>query len=113
MKKDSTSNENQILGNDVQFDWNDDLATLLPTENDENNEPIDVSTLKIRKNLVQPAEKKSSSDQRSQEEFESLVKIAPNDSQLWIDYIQFYIDQAEMDRARALAERALINIFYR
>jgi rRNA biogenesis protein RRP5 len=50
---------------------------------------------------------------RSQEEYEELVKQAPNDSYLWIEYMQFYIDQAEIDRARSLAERALTSIYYR
>jgi rRNA biogenesis protein RRP5 len=50
---------------------------------------------------------------RTQEEYEELVKQAPNDSHLWIEYMQFYIDQAEIDRARSLAERALNSIYYR
>ena len=50
---------------------------------------------------------------RTQEEYEELVKQAPNDSHLWIEYMQFYINQAEIDRARALAERALGSIYYR
>ena len=87
---------------------------MLPTADDENNEPLDPSSLKISKSKVRSTVPISNGNQqRTQEQFEELVKQAPNDSQLWIEYMQFYIDQAEIDRARTLAERALTNIFYR
>lgn len=82
---------------------------------DENNvETMDDNTSSLsRKTKTDSRVSSSNNQQRTQEEYEALVKQAPNDSHLWIEYMQFYIDQAEMDRARALAERALVTIFYR
>jgi len=76
------------------------------TSNDEKFEDLIESN-----NHEQPTKHKSSD--RTEKEYEDLVRQAPNDSQLWIEYIQFFIDQAEIDRARALAERALGTIYYR
>ena len=97
------------LGSDLKFDWNEDLSTLRPSIDDEEMEEIDQSIPSRTKQQVLS----TSNPHRTQEEYEELVKQAPNDSQLWIEYMQFYIDQAEIDRARSLAERALGSIYYR
>ena len=97
------------LGSDLKFDWNEDLSTLRPVIDDEDVEPMDETVSSTTKQKVFA----TSNSHRTQEEYEELVKQAPNDSQLWIEYMQFYIDQAEIDRARSLAERALASIYYR
>jgi predicted Zn-dependent protease len=97
------------LGSDLKFDWNEDLSTLRPSIDDEDIEPMDQSVSSTTKQQVLT----TNNSHRTQEEFEELVKQAPNDSHLWIEYMQFYIDQAEIDRARSLAERALGSIYYR
>ncbi len=97
------------LGNDLKFDWNDDLSALRPSINDEDMEQIDESIPSNTKQQVLS----TNNSHHTQEEYEELVKQAPNDSHLWIEYMQFYIDQAEIDRARSLAERALNSIYYR
>jgi len=76
---------------------------------DDDIEQIDESILSKRKTEILS----TNNSHRTQEEYEELVKQAPNDSHLWIEYMQFYIDQAEIDRARTLAERALTSIYYR
>jgi len=98
-----------VLGSDLKFDWNEDLSTLRPSIDDEDIEPMDESISSTTKQQVLTA----NNSHRTQEEYEELVKQAPNDSHLWIEYMQFYIDQAEIDRARSLAERALASIYYR
>jgi len=101
------------LGSDLKFDWNDDLSTLRPLIDDDNVEQMDESISSLKKTSLELNGSSSNIHQRTQEQYEELVKQAPNDSHLWIEYMQFYIDQAEIDRARALAERALSSIFYR
>ena len=114
-KADPLSTENNALGSDVKFDWNAALADLRPSAADDqdDNELTEESLRTLTSTKLPSKASMSSHQQRSQEEFEDLVKQAPNDSQLWIEYMQFYIDQAEVDRARAVAERALASIFYR
>lgn len=46
-------------------------------------------------------------------EYEQLVLSAPSSSFLWIKYLSFLISLGEMDKARALADRALQTINYR
>lgn len=109
MKTEEDSIQPTALGSDLKFDWNEDLSTLRPAIDDEETEQIDESIASTTKQPLLT----SSNSHRTQEEYEELVKQAPNDSHLWIEYMQFYIDQAEIDRARSLAERALANIYYR
>lgn len=94
----------------MKFDWNEDLSTVRPSmiDNDDDEE-INKSFSSITPQIISTG----NHSHRTQEEYEELVKQAPNDSQLWIEYMQFYIDQAEIDRARSLAERALSSIYYR
>ncbi|CAF3070586.1 unnamed protein product [Rotaria socialis] len=113
LKTDDESKKSNTLGNDLKFDWDDDLSALRPSTDDNDIEQMDDSISSIRKIKNDSHVSSSNNQQRTQEEYEALVRQAPNDSQLWIEYMQFYIDQAEIDRARALAERALVSIFYR
>lgn len=106
LKTDDDSIQPTALGTDLKFDWNEDLSTVRPSMTDED---IDESFTSI----TQPTISKEIHAHRTQEEYEELVKQAPNDSQLWIEYMQLFVDQAEIDRARSLAERALASIYYR
>lgn len=45
--------------------------------------------------------------------FEQLVLASPNASYVWIKYLAFLISLGEMEKARALADRALTTINYR
>lgn len=114
-KADPVSTENNALGSDVKFDWNAALSDLRPSAADDqdDNELAEESLRTLTSTKLPSKASMSNHQQRTQDEFEDLVKQAPNDSQLWIEYMQFYIDQAEVDRARAVAERALASIFYR
>ncbi|CAF0899094.1 unnamed protein product [Adineta ricciae] len=105
------------LGSDLKFDWTDDLSALRSSMDDDvDAEQMDESISTSSATKERKLESNGSTSvrsQRSQEQYEELVKQAPNDSQLWMEYMQFFVDQAEIDRARTLAERALASIFYR
>jgi rRNA biogenesis protein RRP5 len=114
IKIDPLSSESHALGNNVKFDWNADLSDLRASTTLNNNDESHDEPNSSASKSPRPSNVSISTDhRRTQEQYEELVKQASNDSQLWIEYMQFYIDQAEIDRARGLAERALASIFYR
>ncbi|XP_078180965.1 RIBOSOMAL RNA PROCESSING 5 isoform X4 [Carex rostrata] len=47
---------------------------------------------------------------KSEEEFEKLVRSSPNSSYVWINYMAFMLDVADVEKARSIAERALRTI---
>ena len=47
------------------------------------------------------------------DDFERLVVSRPNSSMVWIQYMAFYLQMAEVDKAREVANRALKTIVYR
>jgi rRNA biogenesis protein RRP5 len=46
-------------------------------------------------------------------EFEQLVLSTPNSSFVWVKYLAFLVSMGELEKARAVAERALQTIHYR
>ncbi|VDN03170.1 unnamed protein product [Thelazia callipaeda] len=49
----------------------------------------------------------------SSHDFDRLVAGSPNSSMLWIRYITFFLERNEIEKARAIAERALAAINFR
>ena len=49
----------------------------------------------------------------SSDDFERLIASKPNCSLLWIKYIVFYLQMAEIDKARNVAQQALKTILYK
>ncbi|TYJ18682.1 hypothetical protein E1A91_A09G140100v1 [Gossypium mustelinum] len=47
---------------------------------------------------------------RTTDEFEKLVRSSPNSSFVWIKYMAFMLNSADIEKARAIAERALRTI---
>lgn len=47
---------------------------------------------------------------RTADEFEKLVRSSPNSSFVWIKYMQFMLNLADVEKARSIAERALSTI---
>jgi rRNA biogenesis protein RRP5 len=45
--------------------------------------------------------------------FDRLVLASPNSSMIWLQYMAFHLKSAEVDKARAVAQRALETINYR
>ncbi|KAF8768533.1 hypothetical protein HU200_007543 [Digitaria exilis] len=50
---------------------------------------------------------------RTPDDFEKLVRSSPNSSFVWIKYMAFLLDLADVEKARAVAERALKTIIPR
>ena len=42
---------------------------------------------------------------RTADEFEKLVRTSPNSSFVWIKYMAFMLNSADIEKARAIAER--------
>lgn len=42
---------------------------------------------------------------KSEEEFEKLVRSSPNSSYVWINYMAFMLDVANVEKAHSIAER--------
>ena len=49
----------------------------------------------------------------SKDDFERLVIASPNSSFVWIQYMAFYLQSAEVETARNIAQRALRTIGFR
>ncbi|CAJ1967373.1 unnamed protein product [Sphenostylis stenocarpa] len=47
---------------------------------------------------------------RTADEFEKLIRSSPNSSFIWINYMDFMISMADIEKARSIAERALMTI---
>ncbi|XP_058169032.1 protein RRP5 homolog [Anopheles ziemanni] len=63
---------------------------------------------KIEEELANP-----STDPHTPDQFERLVLAQPNNSMLWIRYMAFHMESAELDKARAVARKALKTINFR
>lgn len=49
----------------------------------------------------------------SADDFDRLVLSSPNSSILWVQYMAFHLQATEIEKARAVAERALKTISFR
>ncbi|CAF1237917.1 unnamed protein product [Didymodactylos carnosus] len=106
------------LGGNAKFEWHatlNDLSAHVENGNMDEKEDEEVTTITNgkRKKIPVIVENGTKRQKRTNDEFEQLVTKAPNDSHLWIDYMQYYLTQAEIDHARSVAEKALRTIFYR
>ncbi|KAG6542156.1 hypothetical protein Mapa_016388 [Marchantia paleacea] len=71
---------------------------------------------KEREAAIAAAEEKRLKDNETPEtvdEFEQLVRASPNSSFVWIKYMAFMLSIADVERARAVADRALQTINFR
>ncbi|XP_073950124.1 rRNA biogenesis protein RRP5-like [Choristoneura fumiferana] len=55
----------------------------------------------------------SDAEPRSSDQFERALLASPNCSQLWIAYMAFHLQATEIDKARAVARKALNTISFR
>ena len=51
-------------------------------------------------------------DQMSAIDFDRMLVGAPNDSKLWVQYMAFHLNMAEISKAKQVAEKALNTIAY-
>uniref|UniRef100_A0A182M0M1 S1 motif domain-containing protein n=1 Tax=Anopheles culicifacies TaxID=139723 RepID=A0A182M0M1_9DIPT len=63
---------------------------------------------KIEDELANP-----SADPHTPDQFDRLVLAQPNNSMLWIRYMAFHMESAELDKARAVGRKALKAIHFR
>jgi rRNA biogenesis protein RRP5 len=58
-------------------------------------------------------EKRLKGDQapETMDEFEALVRTSPNSSFVWIKYMAFMLQLADVEKARAIAERFVFHHF--
>jgi len=47
------------------------------------------------------------------DDFDCLVVTSPNSSLVWLQYMAFHLESAEIEKARAIAERGLKTISFR
>lgn len=47
------------------------------------------------------------------EDFDRVVLSSPNNSVLWLQYMAYHLQTTDIDKARAVAERALKTISFR
>ncbi|XP_062070933.1 protein RRP5 homolog [Lepus europaeus] len=116
------------------FVWNVGLDSLTPalpprgessdSEEDEKPHPATKKKSKKERELEkQKAEKELSRIEEalmdpgrqpeSADEFDRLVLSSPNSSILWLQYMAFHLQATEIEKARAVAERALKTISFR
>jgi len=72
--------------------------------------------VKVEEKTIQEYEKAQLTGQSSLEssaDFERLVMASPNSSLVWLRYITYHVELGEIERARAVAERALKTIAFR
>ncbi|XP_033757030.1 protein RRP5 homolog [Pecten maximus] len=111
--------------------WDADLARdSLPTPSDSDEDDSDEedrrSTKKTKAEIraeKKEEEKKLDEFERRQlegdnqpatvDEFDRLVLTSPDSSLVWLQYMAFHLQTAEIDKARAVAERALKTISFR
>lgn len=114
----------------VDFSWNDDV-TMKNESSDESSSDEDQDDLEIHNekskrakkqeklNRIKEIEKEeellldTSREPEMPEDFERLLLGSPNDSFLWIKYMAFQLELAEIEKARSVAERALNSINFR
>lgn len=63
---------------------------------------------RIEQALMDPGRQPESAD-----DFDRLVLSSPNSSILWLQYMAFHLQATEIEKARAVAERALKTISFR
>lgn len=63
---------------------------------------------KLEAALMDPSRQPQSAD-----DFDRLVLSSPNSSILWLQYMAFHLQATEIEKARAVAERALKTICFR
>lgn len=136
--KDVTGTEVKPLGTGTTFIWNADpsmlpAARVVQEENESSSDESDdqeVSSKKKRKlsaaerrekarqeeEKLREAERRLADSQlvpQSADDFDRLVLASPNSSMCWIKYMAFHLQATEIEKARAVAFRALKTISFR
>ncbi|XP_030132204.4 protein RRP5 homolog isoform X2 [Taeniopygia guttata] len=119
----------------VGFSWEEDNAMDIPVldqkeESSESSEDEEDTQSKLKKRTkkekelekqkkekelckVEAALMDPSRQPQSADDFDRLVLGSPNSSILWLQYMAFHLQATEIEKARAVAERALKTISFR
>lgn len=112
---------------DYAFSWDADL-TLPPTENMENSsdesdsEETQKKTKKSKKDMTkeeimlfefEKRQLEGSVRPEKTEDFDRMVLQSPDSSLVWIRYMAHHLESSEIEKAQAVAERALKTISFR
>ncbi|CAH1783995.1 unnamed protein product [Owenia fusiformis] len=115
------------------FNWNTPFTAQTPSadieseseaeDQDELPKPKKTKTRLEKKEELKQEEKKifaaelqllnTDSAPQSAAEFDRLLMASPNSSVVWLQYMAFFLEMAEIDKARSVAERALTTISFR
>ncbi|XVE75785.1 hypothetical protein DITRI_Ditri12bG0120500 [Diplodiscus trichospermus] len=95
-----------ILNSQNQADSNEAVAI------DEKNKRRAKKAKEEREREIRAAEERQLEKDvpRTADEFEKLIRSSPNSSFVWIKYMAFMLNSADIEKARAIAERALRTI---
>ncbi|CAI0406524.1 unnamed protein product [Linum tenue] len=107
---------------DMEEDNADDQICHQQEHNDEQG-PIDKKKMKKEKSKTREEREKEiraaeerlleKDIPRTADEFEKLLRSSPNSSFIWIKYMAFLLNTVDVEKARAVAERALRTISFR
>lgn len=112
-------------GGHVEEEEEDDLELLLDSDSDEEHTSNKKkrNTREERNELARQQELRlrqketelSNTERTPQDEqdFEMAVVASPNSSLVWLKYMAFYLEQGNVEQARAIGERALQRIVFR
>ena len=113
----------------VENFWNnqDNKRTIESSSDDDEDEVVEVKRKKLtsvekfqaikdEENRVRQIEEELADpalDPHTTDQFDRLLLASPNSSLLWIKYMVFHMEAAELDKARAVAQRAIKTIHFR
>ncbi|XP_067858073.1 protein RRP5 homolog [Heptranchias perlo] len=77
-------------------------------EREAGKQQVEKDLAKVERQLMDPSRQPQTAD-----DFDRLVLSSPDSSIVWMQYMAFHLHATEMDKARAVAERALKTISFR
>lgn len=104
----SLLNERPSLGSSDDEDDDTSKARKSHKEIRQEREQAEAELRKKERMLVDPSREPETVD-----DFDRLVLVSPNSSIVWLRYMAFHLRQAEIEKARAVARRALACIEFR
>lgn len=110
----NASNET-LNGNDIDDESKRNGELKLPSRK---KQKLEKSIEEVDKEILTNEEKLfdrqlNAQNAQSSDDYERLLISQPNSSLMWIKYIVFYLQSADVDKARQVCERALKTIMYR
>lgn len=104
-----------VITRSTQSDSEDEEEENSQIESDKQKTPIQKDKKEEEKNLFQFEQHQLVGDitPEAADDFDRLALQSPNSSMVWLSYMAFHLETAEIEKARAVAERALKTISFR